>query len=83
MIILVMDKNKESNIFIDKDGVRILLDILNNYVGKNENENENDHDHVGFMEGLVSENKIEGYDFGEHIIAEEITFRFRSSLKLR
>ena len=79
MIFLVMDEDREANLFIDKDGVKALRDILKVY----ENLSENDHDHIQFSDGLVSTNSIKGYNFDESKMAEEITIRFRAKLELK
>jgi hypothetical protein len=79
MIFLAMNEHREANLFIDKDGVRVLQDILNGY----ENLSENDHDHIQFMDGLVSTNSIKGYELDETKMAGEITIRFRAKLEMK
>jgi hypothetical protein len=79
MIFLVTNERREVDLFIDKDGLKVLQDILKGY----ENLSENDHDHIHFSDGLVSTDSIKGYQFDERRMAEEITIRFRAKLELK
>lgn len=78
MIFLVWNKHRDANIFIDKDGVKLIREILEGY----EKLEGDDHDHIQFSDGLISQNIIDGYEFDENMMANEITFRFRKNVSL-
>jgi len=79
MISLIFGEDRTVNILINENGAKMLVDVLAGYLGKTVN----DHDHIHFSDGLISDNKLDGFEFEQSQMADEIVFRFRPDLKLK